>query len=296
MNEASKAIDGILNTEIFTLHGASFTYWNLLWLVVTLIITWALVRLVKLALTRKVIARDMDKGNVAALVKLIQYFAYTIAVVILLESIGVKMSVLLASSAALLVGIGLGLQQLFYDVVSGILLLFEGTIRVGDIVEVKHELVGRVMDIGLRTSKIETRENTYVIVPNSKFISGDVVNWSHITTSTRFQVTVGVAYGSDVSLVKKCLLQAASEEKGIETKPVPFVRFKDFGESALIFEVFFWTKETFTVENMKSDLRFKIDQLFRENNIQIPFPQRDLHIRQVPPSLLGEEPKPKIDL
>lgn len=283
----STTLDDILNYSIFQVHGASFTSWNLFWVVVTIVITWALLRVVRLALTRRVIARDMDKGSVTALIKLIQYFAYTMAIVILLESIGVRMSALLTGSAALLVGIGLGLQQLFYDVVSGILLLFEGTIRVGDIVEVKQELVGKVMDIGLRTSKIETRENTYVIVPNSKFISGDVVNWSHITTSTRFRVSVGVAYGSDVQLVKKCLLQAATEEKGIESSPEPFVRFDDFGDSALMFDLFFWTRETFTVENMKSDLRFKIDALFRENGIQIPFPQRDLHIKQIDPSLFN---------
>lgn len=287
MNEASKVIDELLSAEIFTLHGTSFTYWNLLWLSLTLFVTWLVLRLVKLFFKRQVVTRGMDRGNVAAILKLIQYFAYTIAVVILLENIGVNMTVLLTGSAALLIGVGLGLQQLFYDIVSGILLLFEGTIRVGDIVEVKQQIVGRVMDIGLRTSKIETRENTYVIVPNSKFISGDVVNWSHITTSTRFSVAVGVAYGSDVQLVKKCLLQAASEEKGVEELPAPFVRFDDFGDSALIFDVYFWTTDTFLVENMKSDMRFKIDHLFRENNIQIPFPQRDLHIKQIDPTVFG---------
>ena len=196
------AIDEFLNQVIFQIHGFDFKFWNLFWIVITLAITWAVVRVIRLALTRKVIARDMDKGSIAALIQLIKYFAYTIAIVVLLESIGVKMNALLAGSAALLVGIGLGLQQVFYDVVSGIILLFEGTIKVGDVVEVRHEIVGRVQYIGLRTSKIETRENTYVIVPNSKFISGDVVNWSHVTTSTRFKIVVGVAYGSDVRLAE----------------------------------------------------------------------------------------------
>jgi len=273
------AIDEFLNQVIFQIHGFDFKFWNLFWIVITLAITWAVVRVIRLALTRKVIARDMDKGSIAALIQLIKYFAYTIAIVVLLESIGVKMNALLAGSAALLVGIGLGLQQVFYDVVSGIILLFEGTIKVGDVVEVRHEIVGRVQYIGLRTSKIETRENTYVIVPNSKFISGDVVNWSHVTTSTRFKIVVGVAYGSDVRLVEKCLLHAAQKHAEIEASPKPFVRFSDFGDSALIFELFFWTTETFTVENLKSDLRFKVDAIFRENNIIIPFPQRDLHIK-----------------
>ncbi|MBI1184339.1 mechanosensitive ion channel [bacterium] len=272
-------IGNILDYELFTVHDATLRVWNIFWFAVVIGIAWLLIRIIKLVLNRQVIARDMDKGSVVALIQLVKYFVYTIAIVILLESVGVKMSMLLASSAAFLLAIGLGLQQVFYDIVSGILLLFEGTIRVEDVVEINQDLVGKVMHIGLRTSKIETRENIYVIVPNSKFISGDVVNWSHITKSTRFKVTVGVAYGSDIVLVKNLLLKAADKHENVEENPGPFVRFNDFGDSALDFELYFWTSETFGVENIKSDLRFKIDALFREHNVSIPFPQRDLHIR-----------------
>lgn len=279
MNYSGMTFSEILDTELFTFHDVRFTIWNLMWVIFAWVITWSVVRVIRLVLTRKVISRDMDKGSVSALIQLIKYFAYTIAIAILLNSIGVKTTALIASSTALLLGIGLGLQQVFYDFISGIILLFEGTIRVGDVVEIKHEYVGKVMHIGLRTSKIQTRDDTYVIVPNSKFISGDVVNWSHVTTSTRFKVTVGVAYGSDVQLVKNLLLKAADHNNHVETSPTPFVRFDDFGDSALIFELFFWTNETFAVENLKSDLRFKIDDLFRENEVTIPFPQRDLHLK-----------------
>ena len=275
----SEVLNQVLEFRIIDVDKFTLTVWNVLWLLIILFVAWGVIRLIKLVLNRRVVSHNMDEGSVAALLQLIKYFTYTIAIILVLESAGVKMSVLLASSAALLVGIGLGLQQLFYDIVSGVVLLFEGSIKVGDVVEVKHELVGKVQYIGLRTSKIETRENTYVIVPNSKFVSGDVVNWSHITTSTRFDVQVGVAYGSDVELVKKCLLKAAENHTQIEDFPKPFVRFTDFGESALIFQLLFWTNETFYVENLRSDLRFDIDALFRENKIQIPFPQRDLHVR-----------------
>ncbi|MGB0430938.1 MAG: mechanosensitive ion channel family protein [Bacteroidia bacterium] len=267
------------NYNLFTFHGVEFTISKLFWLLLAMVITWTVVRVIKLILIRKVLNRGMDKGSISAVIQLIKYFAYTIVLAILLDTFGFNTTAILASSTALLVGIGLGLQQVFYDLVSGIILLFEGTIRVGDVVEIKHEYVGKVMHIGIRTSKIETRENTYIIVPNSKFISGDVVNWSHITTSTRFKVTVGVAYGSDVLLVKELLLTAASAQKEVEQNPKPFVRFKDFGDSALVFELYFWTNETFIVENLKSDIRFEIDRLFRANNVTIPFPQRDLHIK-----------------
>ncbi|MFY0672313.1 MAG: mechanosensitive ion channel [Bacteroidia bacterium] len=269
----------ILEYHLFHVHGVDINVSKLLWILFAWFITWSVVRVIKLVLTRKVVTRGMDKGSISAVVQLIRYFAYTIAIAILLDSLGFKTTALLASSTALLVGIGLGLQQVFYDLISGIILLFEGTIRVGDVVEIKHEYVGKVMHIGIRTSKIETRENTYIIVPNSKFISGDVVNWSHITTSTRFKVVVGVAYGSNVELVRDLLLQAAENQQHIESEPKPFVRFNDFGDSALVFELYFWTNKTFTVENLKSDLRFEIDRLFRAHDVTIPFPQRDLHIK-----------------
>lgn len=275
----SEVLNDVLEFKIIELDKFTLTVWNIMWLLVVLLVAWGIVRVVKLVLKRRVVSHDMDSGSVAALIQLIKYFTYTVAIILILESAGVRMSVLLASSTALLVGIGLGLQQFFYDVVSGIVLLFEGSIKVGDVVEVKHEIVGKVQYIGVRTSKIETRDNTYVIVPNSKFVSGDVVNWSHITTSTRFDVQVGVAYGSDVQLVKKSLLEAAKNHDQIEAFPKPFVRFTDFGDSALVFQLLFWTNETFVVENLRSDLRFDIDALFRKHNIQIPFPQRDLHIR-----------------
>jgi small-conductance mechanosensitive channel len=269
----------IFDYNLFTFHKVDFTISKLFWLLVAMVITWTVVRVIKLILIRKVLNRGMDKGSISAVIQLIKYFAYTIVLAILLDTFGFNTTAILASSTALLVGIGLGLQQVFYDLVSGIILLFEGTIRVGDVVEIKHEYVGKVMHIGIRTSKIETRDNTYIIVPNSKFISGDVVNWSHITTSTRFRVTVGVAYGSDVDLVKELLLKAANIQKEVERKPEPFVRFNDFGDSALIFELYFWTNETFIVENLKSDIRFEVDKLFRQHNVTIPFPQRDLHIK-----------------
>ena len=177
----------------------------------------------------------------------------------------------------MLVGLGFGLQQIFNDFVSGLILLFEGTIKVGEVVEVEG-IVGRVIRIGLRTSELETRDNIMMLIPNSMFTSEKVINWSHNLQFTRFRVKIGVAYGSDTKLVKNVLLACADEHTFITKKPQPRVRFREFGDSSLNFELLFFSDNMFRIESVKSDIRFMIDQKFRANDIQIPFPQRDLHI------------------
>ena len=138
--------------------------------------------------------------------------------------------------------------------------------------------------VNLRTSKVLTRDGIMIIVPNHKFIVEKITNWSHNSESTRFKVEVGVAYGSDVDKVKNILLHCAQTHSQIITEQDqadhgPFVRFTDFGDSALKFELYFWTTNIFNVEYIKSDLRFAIDKQFRENGVTIPFPQRDVHVR-----------------
>lgn len=208
---------------------------------------------------------------------LVKYFVWVISIVIMLDSVGIKVSVLLAGSAALLVGVGMGLQNIFSDFVSGVFLLFEGTIKVKEIIEVDG-IIGQVEEINLRNSKLITRENVTIIIPNSKFVTEKVINWSHNHGSVRFMVDIGVAYGSDVEEVIDILEQCMSTMNEIEKNPKPFVRFKNFGDSSLDFELIFWTRQAFTVDNLKSNLRIEIYKSLAKNNISIPFPQRDLHI------------------
>jgi small-conductance mechanosensitive channel len=161
-----------------------------------------------------------------------------------------------------------------------LLILFEGNLKVQDVVQMEDGTIGRVMEINLRTSKIETRDDYIIIVPNHRLISNNIINWSHMESLTRFHVGVGVAYGSDTLQVEKALLDCANDHPDIAAAPKPFVRFINFGDSSLDFQLYFWTKRTFRVENIKSNLRFRIDQEFRKNNIRVPFPQRDVHILQ----------------
>ena len=167
---------------------------------------------------------------------------------------------------------------MFFDIVSGVILLFEGTIRVGDIVDIGG-LVGKVRKVDFRTSKIETRDNQVIIVPNSKLVEDNVINWSHNRSQTRFVIKVGVAYGSDMRLVQRLLIEAAKEHPSVSKLHAPLARLVDFGESSVDFELLFWSSDSFRIEFIKSDIRFEIDRLFREHGVTIPFPQRDVHMK-----------------
>jgi len=267
----------IIEYKLWQTEQFSLSVYQVLIFVIVLLITWIFLRLIRVLVNRRIKKHGLQASSTYSIFQIIKYIVWILAIGIGLESIGVKFNLLIASSAALLVGLGLGLQQLFMDYVAGIIILFEGVIKVNDVVEI-GELVGEVRHIGLRTSKIETRDDYMIVVPNHKLVNDLLINWSHNRRLTRFHVRVGVAYGSDIQLVEKVLLECAKENKEIANQPVSFVRFLDFGNSSLDFQLFFWTENTFRVENIKSMLRFAIDSKFRSNNIRIPFPQRDVHM------------------
>ena len=277
--ELLSSIKSFLNFEIIKLEKVQVNIYEILIGILTILITALVLRLLR-RIFKKVSQKGvMDVGTSNSLYQIIKYFIWVVVFVLILDTVGVKVSIFIASAAALLVGVGLGLQQLFNDIASGIILLIERTLKVNDVVEMENEMVGRVVTIGLRTSKINTRDNILVIVPNSQLVNDRVINWSHADALTRFHVNIGVAYGSDIDLATKVLKSCAKEHPNIVSKPEPFVRFTNFGDSSLDFQLFFWTKEAFAVENTKSDLRYKIDKAFREHKIQIPFPQRDVYLK-----------------
>lgn len=268
-----------LNLVLIKTDDYTLTVYQLMIILVILVITRTLLWTIKKILKGVARKRNLDEGKSHSFYQLIKYFLWTGAIIMSLDSVKIDITIFLAGSAALLVGIGLGLQQIFQDFLSGLSILFEGTIKVNDVVEIEGSIVGRVKEIGLRTSKIETRDNIVMIVPNSRFVNEIVINWTHAEKRTRFYVKVGVAYGSDVEKVSELLVDAAKSHRLIAEIPEPFVKFIDFGESSLDFEILFWSNKTFEVEKIKSDLRFAINKAFIQNNITIPFPQRDLHIK-----------------
>jgi small-conductance mechanosensitive channel len=269
----------ILKQPLFEIGKFKVDAYIILYLIIILAITNLILYVLRKIIKKAGSMKHADPGRQHSFTLLVTYFIWVIAIALILETIGIKITILLAGSAALMVGLGLGLQSTFNDIVSGIILLFEGSIRVNDVMEVDG-IVGRVTEINLRTSKLLTREGIIMIVPNHKFINENVINWTHNLDATRFTVTVGVAYGSDVEKVKAILLKCAEGHEHIkqdDDKHQIIVRFKDFGDSALNFELMFWSLHIFGIENVKSDLRYRIDAAFRKEKITIPFPQRVVH-------------------
>jgi len=223
--------------------------------------------------------RGIAVGSQYAINQLIKYLIYVFAIIMALGVFGINMNLLLGGAAALLVGIGLGLQQTFNDFICGLVLLFERSVSVGDVLEIDG-VVGRVTEIGLRSSTLSTRGNISLVVPNHKLVNEKVYNWNHDDHTVRFGVKIGVAYGSDTTKVKKLLLEALKVNPYVVDYPAPFVRFTEFSDSTLDFKLYFFSKNLLVIEDVKSDIRLEIDRLFRENHISIPFPQREIHIRK----------------
>ena len=247
----------------------------ILLVILTFVITSIILRGIRVLLTRKL--QENDRLKFISVFKFIKYLVYLIVVILTLSSAGIDITILLTASAAFFVGLGLALQDLFQDMIGGLFMVIDKTLLVGDIIEIEGR-VGRVTEIKLRTTRVLTRDDKIMIIPNHKFISDIVLNYTQNHITTREAVKVGVAYGSDTLKVKTLLLECAMDQVGIVKKPKPFVLFEDFGDSALIFALHFFVTDSFVDPKIKSQLRFKIDQKFRSNNISIPFPQRDVHM------------------
>ena len=249
--------------------------WTLLLVILSFLAARFFLKWMRLLLTRNM--QEPDKLKFISFFKFIQYITYIIVGFAVLSASGINVTPFLAASAALLVGLGLALQELFQDVIGGIFIFIDKSLLVGDIVEIEGR-VSRVVDVSLRTTKAITRDDKIVVIPNHKFISQTIINYTQNHKTTRELVRVGVAYGSDIKKVEALLLQSVNEQSGVLKKPKPFVLFDDFGDSALQFSVLFFITDSFSDPKIKSEIRFRIDQLFRENNISIPFPQTDVHI------------------
>ncbi len=273
-----EVFNNFLDFEIFHIKDNKFTVLTLISLLSIFLITKLVLWLIEKALTRKNKFNKLDRGSVFALYQLIKYFVWIIALALMLETVGIKITILLAGSAALLVGIGLGLQQTFNDIISGIILLFEHSVKVGDILDIDDDIV-IIQEIGLRTSKGLNRDEIIVILPNSLITTNKVINWSHQTKKTLFRINVGVAYGSDVDKVVSILEESAIEHAKVLDRDSVEGRFIDFGNSSLDFQLLFYSKNIFRIERIKSEIRKIINRKFIENNITIPFPQMDLHLK-----------------
>lgn len=247
-----------------------------------LIIGWILAKVINFVLLRVLKAyfkkRAVDVGRSYTILQLLKYLIYVVIFVTTLSIIGIKLTYLMAGSAALLVGVGIGLQQTFNDFFSGIILLVDGSVEVGDILLINGDY-GKVKFIGLRTSKIETRDSHGLIIPNSQLINNTVDNLSHKETPIRFHVDVGVSYHSDIQLVEKLLLEVIKPYNKFKMNYTPAVYLHAYGESSIDFKLFFYSNQMFLIDKHLSDIRKDIFHIFAKNGIEIPFPQRDLWIK-----------------
>ena len=267
----------ISEVVIFRIGQHEYNTYSILTILIIFFVTKLLIWLVRQGLFRKRRLKKLDHGNAYSLYQIIRYILWIISTGMILHTLEFSLTVLLAGSAALLVGVGLGLQQTFNDFVSGLILLIEGSTKIGDVLQIDGDVV-IIQKIGLRTSKGLNRDDIIVIIPNSLITTNKVINWSHQSKKTRFTINVGVAYGSDVELVSRVLKESALEHPDVTDKDSLEVRLQDFGSSALEFQILFFSDNVFRIEKVKSDIRKIISRRFLENKIIIPFTQIDLHV------------------
>ena len=261
-----------------SIGASSFTLMGLLSAALILFFTHLLVRLWRSVLSNRILARSgLEAGLQHSMTSITLYLLWGVGVLVALHAFGLSSTSLTVAFGALGIGLGFGLQNIFNNFISGIILLFERPIQVGDSVEI-NGIWAEVKKISFRSTVVQTFDNASLIIPNSEFISSQVTNWSFRDLTLRVKVSVGVAYGSDIELVRSSLLEIAGRTDKVLAHPRPDVLFSDFGDSALIFVLRFWTD----VDNMLkvgTAIRFEIDRVFRKHNIEIAFPQRDIHIR-----------------
>lgn len=224
----------------------------------------------------------LDQGIQLAILKVLHYLMMGLGIIVAVQTIGLNLTSLAVVFGLLSVGIGFGLQNIVSNFISGLIILFERPIKIGDQITI-GDVLGKVSNISLRATLIRTFDNVSIIVPNSEFITSQVINWSHRDPKIRIHVRVGVAYGSDVPLVINSLLEVAKNHPKVLEDPAPKVWFNEFGDSSLNFDLLAWIPSPKSRPDVISDLNKGIDDIFRKNKIQIPFPQRDLHIRSSVP-------------
>ncbi len=269
--------DALLKLALFHLSKSPITIIDIVTFLTIITLTAIVLIFVRLYFDRRIEQGKIDSGYGIAVYKILSYVIWTTAIVLGIEMMGIDITFLIAGSAALLVGIGMGIQQVFHDFISGIILLTERKIEVGDTIKV-GDTMGAVEDVSFRVTTVLMPDNTEIIIPNSKLTSEQIVNYTHTQKIARYSIPVGVAYGSDARRVMDILLDIANNYPGILKKPAPDVIFKELADSSLNFELLFYVNVSTKIYKIKSDLLLNIYERFNEEGIEIPFPQTDVHL------------------
>ncbi|MDQ7818861.1 MAG: mechanosensitive ion channel [Melioribacteraceae bacterium] len=278
-----QSIIKFLSVPVFSVGTSTITLWTLSYLLVLIAVLYYIIKKLNKIIVYKVLAKSkIDLGVRVAVGTIIRYVILTLGFIIIMQTVGINLSSLTVLLGALGIGIGFGLQNVTNNFVSGLIILFERPIKVGDRIEI-GKVTGDVTKISMRASTVLTNDNISIIVPNSEFISSTVINWSHTDRTVRFSFPVGVSYKEDPENIKTILLAIAEENPDVLSDPKPAVLFKEYGDSALMFNLSVWTN-TYSDKPavLKSQLYFEIFKKFKETGVEIPFPQRDLYIKEMP--------------
>lgn len=280
LQEISGLITRWLNIPLFEIGAAPVTLWTIVSLVVLFVLLLWLTKKLKNLIVLKLLANSrIDIGVRQATGSIVRYVILAIGFVVILQTVGIDLSTVTVLAGALGIGVGFGLQTITNNLVSGLILLFERPIKIGDRIEV-GQVTGDVVDISARATTVITNDNIAIIIPNAEFIASTVTNWSYTTRDVRFNFPVRVSYREDPEAVRTLLLEIADSHPGVLKDRKPDVLFQEFGESSihLIFRV--WTRDyTDRPGVLRSELNYAISRTFREHGIEIPYPQRDIHIK-----------------
>lgn len=288
--EWSHKLFALLKTPIFEAGGTAFTLLALLQILLLVVLLIYLSGKLRAWMAGRLLTRTgLDLGARQAVATITRYVVLLLGLLIILQTAGINLTTLNVLAGAVGIGVGFGLQNIISNFISGLIIMFERPIKIGDRIVV-DDVEGDVVEIGARSTVVLTNDNINIIIPNSKFITENVVNWKYNDGTVRFKIPVGVAYGSDLRKIEKILLEVAAAEEDVLDDPAPVVRFMEFGDSSLNLELRAWSSSAVTRRGkLISALNFAIYEKFQEHDIEIPFPQRDLHIR----SGLPETGKPE---
>lgn len=264
---------------LFQIQNVGVTLSHLVVAIMSILLALVISAVVRSMMRKRLFKRmKLDKGLEFAVLRFTHYLILIMGVYIGLQSINLPLGALVGIFAVVGVGIGFGLQNLAANFTSGVILLLERPVKIGDRLEL-NDVWGDVVHINLRTTIIRTPDDISIIVPNSKLLDEYVTNFSYGNPRIRIRVPVGIAYGSDVQLATRLLIAAATEHTKILDTPAPIVHFREFGDSSLNFVLLCWIPNATLKFQIISDLNYAIDKAFREHQVEIPFPQRDLHLR-----------------
>ncbi|NET27295.1 mechanosensitive ion channel domain-containing protein [Okeania sp. SIO1I7] len=271
----------IFQIKLFELGNQSFSIKNITEIIFLIVLVVFFSRTIKKWMKEWILVNlGIKKGTREAIAAIINYIITIAGILIVLHNAGIDLTSITVIAGALSIGIGIGMKNIISNFVSGLTILIAQPIKIGDFIEV-DDLSGIVEKTSIRSTVIRTIDGIFVIIPNNFLVEQNIINWSHKDSTSRLHIPIGVAYGSDTILVTEALLDAARKEKKVLSNPSPKVWFKGFGDSALNFELLVWIKYPPLIDSITSSLNFLIDSELRYRNISIPFPQRDLHIRQI---------------